>query len=163
MVELQNTFEFGDVDVAANRDGKLTEWQQRRLKEKQSKALLDLLLAAGIGVVGFFSLSIPLIKLLFIAFVAFIVFSGFQHWQNFNRDMQLSSTVHSLKGWASKHKRFSRYDGFRYVYSLDLGGTSFTINRTQFETVIEGMEYRVHYSPLTRTLLSIEKVEKEKT
>lgn len=157
MVELQNAFEFSDADFAANREGKLTKWQQRRLKEKQSKSLLEPLVVAAFAILVLFTELPSLAKLLFIAFATVFVLRDFRHWQSFSHDLHPSSSVHSLKGWASKRKQLYR-DGYRY--SLVLAGTSFRINGLQYEALIEGTEYCAYYAPLSQKLLSIEKVEK---
>ncbi len=151
---LQNAFEFGADDLAANQRGEITDWQRRRLREKQTQALQAFAVpgAAGVMLVAFGRAS-TLFAVALVIVIAYLSYTAYLGWRSLQVESQMTDGAESIHGWLSKKVSQSRYSTH---YRLVINGSEFRIDRAQFDSLIEGIEYRVHYAPLSRTILSLE-------
>lgn len=152
---LQNAFEFGPDDLAANQRGEITDWQRRRLREKQTQALQAFAVpgAAGVFLVAYGGRATALFAVAMIALVAYLTYTAFVRWRALQRESQMTNGVESIHGWVTKKVGRSRNST---TYRLVVNGSEFKLSLAQFDSLIEGIEYRVYYVPLSQTILSLE-------
>ncbi len=152
---LQNAFEFGPDDLAANQRGEITEWQRRSLREKQTQALQAFATpgAAGVFLVVFGGRATTLFAVVVVAVMVYLTYTAYVRWHSLQVESRMTNGVESIHGWITKKVSRSRYST---TYRLIVNGSEFKISLAQFDSLVEGIEYRIHYVPLSRTIISLE-------
>lgn len=149
---LQAAFFFSADDLNANRRGIVTDAQIARLRKlrRQGVPLLILaVLAAGLAI-GVRN-DAAWLSIVMVAFIVLLVAAAIGFWRRFDRESQ-SPRVASVRGPASKRY----FAGRNRRFFLRVGEVEFSVMVYQYNAVMEGRSYRVYYTPITRTILSLE-------
>ena len=147
---------FSPDDLAANRNGKLSDYQRGRLR---FMLLRDTLLYGLFALVPFVILVVLLtaqssspfvlliLALLVLAFVVYIV--------NLQRSTRadLSGEVKVVTG------RVDLRDVGRGIYRIGVGQQNFQVSAKVYYAFADGRFYRVYYTPNLKTILSAESAE----
>ncbi len=144
---------FSADDLNANRRGIVTDAPIARLRKlrRQGIPLLILaVLAAGLAI-GVRN-DATWLSIVMVGFVSLLVAASVGFWRRFDRESQ-SPQVAVARGSASKRYRSARNQ--RRCF-LRVGEVEFSIAGSQYNAITEGRPYWVYYTPITRTILSLE-------
>ena len=151
---LRNAFEFGDDDLAANQGGEITDWQRRRLREAQSKLMPMLIIPVPLAILAIlFWKGTTLAALALIAVAVFFTCRTYMRWRRFAAESQMTRGIETIRGWVTRTERHGRYGS---SYWMEINGSKFSVTRAQYDSVTDGSQYRVHFTPLSRTIVSVE-------
>jgi hypothetical protein len=157
---LPETLGFTPEDLAANRDGRLSEAQKARLTRNWRRTLwivIGLVIVCGLGATillfvgqqqGSAILSFVGILVTFVN--AAIVGLGAQSYLRTSRDIR-EGRVAELSGVVSHTIRVS---GRVATYILKLDGQPLVVSKPVFFAVEDGKPYRFYRAPASKTLLS---------
>lgn len=151
---LRNAFEFGDDDLAANRQGKISDWQRRRLRDLQSKAQRLFLFPVSLPIIFvLFGKGSTLLGVLLGALAVYVVYTTYIRWHSLDVESKMTDGVQSIHGWVTRQRVHSRR-GDRYT--MEINGSQFKLTIPQYDSLTDHSEYRVYYVPLSQTILSLE-------
>lgn len=151
--EMINPLYFTQSDLDANRAGTLSKNQRAKLQYKCRRTLRHAgftVLIGGTAVLLFSSAS----GLLWIIVLASIVLSGtyiYQWWQAAG-DLK-DGTVTQVSGHVMLDVHPGRYDTY---YSVTVAGQRFNVSKEIFLAFKNGDPYTLYYTPISRTLLSVD-------
>jgi hypothetical protein len=156
---------FTADDLAANRDGKISDSQKvylRSYRLLQARAYfvfgLFLLLIAAVPGLRYFRSTVRdgydlLGAVVFFAFALLLIGLGVNRWRRVQKDIQ-NGVVNNANGTARLHiKRAGRG---HYEYKLRVEGQEFDLSKDTIAAFTEGQSYRVYYTPLSKVVLSSE-------
>jgi hypothetical protein len=154
---------FDSEDLSANRQHEVTSRQRGKLVWNLLGGLV--MVGLGAGFVGPFLLMDIREDLFFLAIIAiplllFLVFGGFMI-RNAVVDMFVSAPQ-TMEGVGQKISRVkgsgkNRRTHYYYVF----GQEALEVPRKAFDAFIPGLEYRAHYLPRTKKLISIECIDRD--
>ncbi len=155
---------FSAEDLDANQRGEISPAQHSRLMRKllAGLALAFIFTLVGAGVIfgassadGFEAWPILIIFL-----AVFGVFAAIGIYTVINSVMDMNALPEVMEGRGSRHtERRSSGRSSRTVYFYDIGNLKFEVSYRAYKVLMEEFDYRVHYAPRTKTLLSIEVAE----
>lgn len=163
--ELRETLHFTADDLAANREGRLSDRQRTQLEAVRRRGAL----LGGLFVVVF---DLAAAALLFLALanssvilnalgVATVVCSAFlvgilvRNWQRVSADMQ-DDAVETLQGTL---ERIVKKTGRANVFVLRIGGQDIAVSEAVFRSFLHQTPYVLYRSPRSKVLLSAEQIE----
>ncbi|MBC7812832.1 MAG: hypothetical protein H7175_16875 [Burkholderiales bacterium] len=165
--ELREALRFTVDDLAANREGRLSERQHTQLETGRRRGAL----LGGLFVVAF---DLVAALLLFLALangsailnalgVATVICSAFlvgilvRNWQRVTADMQ-DDAVETVQGTL---ERIVKKIGRANVFVLRIGGQDIAVSEAVFRSFLHQTPYALHRSPRSKVLLSAEQMEAE--
>ncbi len=162
---LPETLNFTPDDLAANRDGRLSEAQKERLTRNWQRTLwivIGIVIGCGFGATTLLFLAqqqgspvLTFLGILVTVINAGIVGLGAQSYLRTSRDIR-EARVDTLSGVVSHTIRVS---GRVATYILKLDGVPLVVSKPVFFAVEDNKPYRFYRAPTSKTLLSGEKSE----
>jgi protein-S-isoprenylcysteine O-methyltransferase Ste14 len=154
---------FTAEDLQANQQGEITASQRKRGSKKIINGLVILafsLAFALIFIVPFITGNNTNESLIFILIVGgfIIVFGAIGFWMVLNAILDMTATTPDVvEGRGHKEaRRKSSGKSSRTVYYYIIGPSEFEVPQKAFAALIEDVDYRVYFTPRTKTLISIE-------
>jgi hypothetical protein len=166
--QLEKYLKFDDSDLAANRNGRLSPGQQKRLGGERSSFRLK---ARVVGMVIFLGVVLlvaflealpepmPLWVLVFflvpLGFAAFLLFGNFA-----NQNYTISQVTGPIANASSKTYNSSGTEN--YHYKIAVGDRTFPVDRELLDILPEGAVYTVYYAGDWDEIISMEPLQNER-
>jgi hypothetical protein len=153
--KVMHAFRFSDEDLEFNRKGSMSPNQVRQLRRARFR--ITVLSAAG-GVFMLliaFGLMLQDISLIFVMIMALVSFfySAYSAWV-YTQDIQLGAAV-SASGQIALSTRVGTRQS-RTRYNLHIRGAQMEVSGSQYQSLKNGGEYTVYYTPHAQVVLAIE-------
>ena len=154
---LRDVFDFGEEELAANRNGQITEYQRRRLLRRLLKKfaigipffLIALLLTRFSAATTDFALN-SILVLSVIVICGFLVVTFVQYLLDIQRGK--ASAIHGLVSlYATSHYRSSAVN-----YKMRVHDMTFSLSRAEFQAFKNGEVYSIYYAPNSHCILSVD-------
>lgn len=164
---LMEALDFSPDDVAANREGRVSERQQAKLRAARRRSVYvgaAILIAVGLAatvllflgernesaILTFVGISVTVCNAVIMSMIV-------RNWLRLTADID-SGQVTALEG--EVHHTI-RVTGRMANYLIRLQGQEVVVSKPAFLAIREGAPYRVYRTPAAKTLLSIEAVDTE--
>ncbi|MBI4492652.1 MAG: hypothetical protein HY690_07665 [Chloroflexi bacterium] len=150
---------FTKDDLAANREGRISPAQATRLRSRaiQTGLLATVFLAVFVGafVLAFtFRSTWYLVSFGIWLLISLLVLPSMIHY-SMDRLRERHGSIASVRGHGSKDfRRNSR----ALIKSYVVSGKRFDVSGRAYDAMVEGEAYRVHYTPIGETILSVEAI-----
>jgi hypothetical protein len=161
---LAQTNNFTLEDLQANQMGEITGSQRKRGASKIISGLVIIAFSLAFAIIFFLpfitgngsSINDGVILIIIGGFIA--IFGSIGAWMVLNAILDLTATTPEMvEGMGHKvSRRKSSGRSSRTVYYYVIGQSEFEVPKKAFDAFIENIEYRVYFTPRTKTLISIE-------
>ena len=160
---LQQALDFSDEDLQANREGKLSETQRKKLETAQQGSFRSLrtmtliilfslligIVPGGIALIAGGSIALLLSVLALMEYLT--SYRAFQH------DLALPE-IETAQGVLDYVMRENAVlDGMTHPAGIRIGDLKFLLMEDQVRSFLEGEVYVLYYAPATHRLLSVER------
>jgi hypothetical protein len=162
---LEQALNFTPAELAANRQGHLSDGQRRLLRRRSYypvaaySLLAVIILAALFGFLGgsnspiLFSQTGCLVSSPFILVIIFFAILGIRKWKQFNTDV----TIGRVAGVSGKISMDMYAAGYGLmVLNLKVQGKKFNLTKPAMLALRNGESYTIYYAPTSKIVLSAE-------
>ncbi len=148
--ELRRALEFTEDDLAANRQGHLTRPQLLHLIRRTVGhfLLISVLMTVFLFVYSGFRLFWPIVGYYVVLFLVMKPWLGF-----------LGRSVKVVEGKLSKYEKSSDDPRESVTHYIEVMGLEFSVPDYVFNYFVDGLDYRIFYTPVGKLLVAAERME----